>query len=318
MKVLLTDYAWPDLEIEQAILANAGIELIVATDSNPSSLVELVNDVQAIMTCWASIPAAVLDAAPICRMVARMGIGLDNIDIQKCTDRKIVVTNVPDYCSEEVAEHTLALLLAMARKVAFFHQQTKSGRYQLQPVSALHRIHGKTLGVVGWGSIGQQVAKRAQALGLQVVVTRHNMQKQVPELRLLALDELLAESDFVTLHVPYSDRTHQLINQERINQMKSGAYLINTARGGLVDHDALLTALENGQLAGAALDVHDPEPPDLSQPLYQLPQVIATPHMAFYSEESLLALRRCVAQQVVACLTGKRPDHVVNPEILAG
>ena len=318
MKVLITDYAWPDLEIEQTILANAGIELIVATDSNPSSLVELVNDVQAIMTCWASIPAAVLDAAPTCRMVARMGIGLDNIDIQKCTDRKIVVTNVPDYCSEEVAEHTLALLLAMARNVTFFHQQTKSGLYQLQPVSALHRIQGKTLGVVGWGSIGQQVAKRAQALGLQVVVTRHNMQKQVPELRLLALDELLAESDFVTLHIPYSDRTHQLINQERINQMKSSAFLINTARGGLVDHDALLNALENGQLAGAALDVHDPEPPDLSQPLYQLPQVIATPHMAFYSEESLLSLRRCVAQQVVACLTGKRPDHVVNPEILAG
>ncbi len=318
MKVLITDYAWPNLEIEQAILANAGIELIVATDSDPSSLVELVNDVQAIMTCWASIPAAVLDAAPTCRMVARMGIGLDNIDIRECTDRKIVVTNVPDYCSEEVAEHTLALLLAMARNVTFFHQQTKAGLYQLQPVSPLHRIDQKTLGIIGWGSIGQHVAKRAQALGLQVVVTRHNMQKQIPEFRLLTLDELLAESDFVTLHIPYSDRTHQLINQERINQMKSSAFLINTARGGLVDHDALLTALQNGQLAGAALDVHDPEPPDLSQPLYQLPQVIATPPMAFYSEESLHALRSCAAQQVVACLTGERPDHVVNPEIWAG
>ena len=317
MKVLVTDYAWPNLEIEQAILSTAGIELVDATASDAPSLTVLVDNVDGILTCWASIPEILLDAARQCRIVARMGIGLDNIDTQACTARKIVVTNVPDYCSHEVAEHTLALLLAMARNVTFFHQQTKSGFYELEPISPLRRLSGQTLGIIGWGSIGQQVARQARALGLNVVVTRNNMQQPITEFTLLPLDELLANSDFVTLHLPYHDRTHHLLNQQRLSMMKSTAFLINTARGGLVDHDALLAALQSGQLAGAALDVHDPEPPDLTQPLFQLPQVIATPHAAFYSAEALHDLRSCASRQIVACLTGQRPDHVVNPEVLA-
>ena len=316
MKVLVTDYAWPDLEIEEAILSAAGIELLDATASNAPSLTTLVANVDGILTCWASIPEALLAAARQCRIVARMGIGLDNIDVEQCTARNIVVTNVPDYCSHEVAEHTLALLLAMARNVTFFHQQTKSGLYELEPISPLRRLSGQTLGIIGWGSIGQQVARQARALGLDVVVTRNNMQQPIAGFTLLPLDELLARSDYVTLHLPYTDRTHHLLNQQRISLMKSTAFLINTARGGLVDHDALLAALQSGQLAGAALDVHDPEPPDLTQPLFQLPQVIATPHAAFYSEEALLDLRSCASRQIVACLTGQRPDHVVNPEVL--
>lgn len=316
MKVLITDYAWPDLEIEKSILSAAGIELVAATASDTQSLASLVPDMDGILTCWASIPRVVIAAAEHCRIVARMGIGLDNIDLQECTARKILVTNVPGYCSHEVAEHTLALLLAMARNVTFFHQQTKSGHYQLQPTSPLRRISEQTLGIIGWGSIGQQVATRADALGLDVVVTRHDMQQQIADFPLLTLDELLAKSDYVSLHLPYNKNTHHLVNGQRLQQMKSTAFLINTARGGLVDHAALFASLQAGHLAGAALDVHDPEPPDLSQPLFQLPQVIVTPHAAFYSEESLGELRHCASRQVVACLTGQRPEHVVNPEVL--
>lgn len=316
MKVLVTDYAWPDLEIEKTILTAAGIELVDATTQDTSSLVPLVADVDGILTCWASVPKSVIEATRQCQIIARMGIGLDNIDIQSCTDHKIIVTNVPDYCSHEVAEHTLALLMAMARNITFFHQQTKSGNYGLKPLSPLRRLAGQTLGIIGWGSIGKQVARQAQGLGLNVVVTRHNMEQSIDEFPLVTLDALLTTSDYVTLHLPYSKQTHHLIDQQRLMLMKPTAFLINTARGGLLDHDALLVALESGQLAGAALDVYDPEPPDLTQPLFQLPQVIATPHAAFYSEEALYELRSCVARQVVACLTGQRPDHVVNPEVL--
>ncbi len=317
MKVLVTDYAWPDLEIEREILGAANIELIVSSSPETESLIELANGVDGILTCWAPVPKSVIETATQCRIVARMGIGLDNIDVQACTDRKIIVTNVPDYCSHEVAEHALALLMAMARNVTFFHQQTKSGNYQLQPVTPLQRIWGKTLGIIGWGSIGQQVARQAQGLGLEVLVTRRNMDQSTEDFPLLPLDDLLASSDFVTLHLPYNEHTHHLLSQQRIALMKPTAFLINTSRGGLIDHDALLVALQSGQLAGAALDVYDPEPPDLSQPLFQLPQVIATPHAAFYSQEAVLELRNCASQQIVDCLTGQRPDHVVNPEVLA-
>ncbi|MEC9004273.1 MAG: C-terminal binding protein [Planctomycetota bacterium] len=317
MKVLVTDYAWPDLEIERAILGEAGIELIAATATDPSSLAAQVNEVDGILACWASISREVIENATRCRIVARMGIGLDNIDVQQCTEQNILVTNVPDYCAVDVAEHTLALLLAMARNIPYFHQQAKTGNYQLKPHTPLRRLAGQRLGIVGWGAIGQQVARRAQAMGLDVVVTRHNMQQPIEGFALQPLETLLATSDYVSLHLPYNKQTHQLLNTERLRTMKPTAFLINTARGGLVDHDALLAALESNQLAGAALDVHDPEPPDLTQPLYQLPQVVVTPHAAFYSEESLRELRTCAATQVVTCLQGLTPEHVVNPEIVA-
>ena len=316
MKVLVTDYAWPDLEIEEAILGEAGIELIRATATDPASLAAQASDADGILACWASISREVIEGAGRCRIVARMGIGLDNIDVQQCTEQNILVTNVPDYCAVDVAEHTLALLLGMARNIPYFHQQAKAGSYELEPHSPLRRLVGQRLGIVGWGAIGQQVARRAQAFGLDVVVTRHNMQQPIEGFSLQPLETLLATSDYISLHLPYNKQTHHLLNTQRLGSMKPTAFLINTARGGLIDHDALLAALESNQLAGAALDVHDPEPPDLAQPLYQLPQVVVTPHAAFYSEESLRELRTCAATQVVTYLHGAKPKHVVNPEIL--
>jgi D-3-phosphoglycerate dehydrogenase len=314
--VLLTDYAWPDLEIERAILAEHDAELVVAPNQEPATLVELAQDVDAIMTNWADVPAEVIDAAPRCRIIARLGIGLDNIDVRRATERGIPVTNVPDYCLTEVAEHTLALLLALARKIGVFHANARAGRYDLAAGFPLRRVEGQTLGIIGLGQIGRRVPEKAQALGLKVIAFSRSQKSRPPGVMWTDFPTLLSQSDFVSLHVPLNDETRHMIGADQLGLMKPTAFLINTARGGLVDHAALAAALEANRLAGAALDVQDPEPPDLSQPPFNDPRVIVTPHAAFYSTESVDELRRRTARQVGTRLTAGRPENVVNPQVL--
>ncbi|MEX0936254.1 MAG: C-terminal binding protein [Pirellulales bacterium] len=315
LKVLITDYAWPDLDIERAILAEVGAEVILPEDQDAASLARAAVEADAIMTNWANVPAQVIAAAAGCRIVARLGVGLDNIDVAFATERGIVVTNVPDYCRTEVAEHALALILALARKVAYYHAQTKSGVYNLKAGPALRRIEGQTLGIVGLGSIGRSLAEKAVGIGLCVAAFSRSG-RQSPGVRLVSLDELLTHSDYVSLHVPLSDQTRHLIGAEQLRRMKPSAYLINTARGDVVDHSALAEALDQNQLAGAALDVQSPEPPDLSQPPYNDPRVIVTPHAAFVSVESLENLRSRASRQVATRLAGGVPEAVVNPRVL--
>ena len=264
------------------------------------------------MTNWAKVPRPVIAASPQCRIVSRLGIGLDNIDVAYCTSQKIPVTNIPDYCLIEVAEHALALLLALSRKVAFYHQATKGGRYELQAGPKLRRIEGQTLGIVGLGNIGRKLAEKAMGLGLKIVATSRSGRSLMPGVTIVSLDELLAGSDYVSLHVPLTPQTRHMIGAAQLAKMKPSAYLINTARGGLIDVAALAAALQHSQLAGAALDVQDPEPPDLSHPPYNDLRVIVTPHAAFVSEESLANLRSRVARQVATRLTGGVPENVVN------
>lgn len=315
-RVLLTDYAWPDVDIERAVLADARAELVLPEATDEQSLIAAADRVDAIMTNWAKVTAKVIAAAPGCRIVARLGIGLDNIDVAYATRQKILVTNIPDYCLTEVAEHALALLLAQARKVAYYHVETKSGRYDLRSGALLRRIAGQTLGIVGWGNIGRQMAKKAAAIGLKIVATSRSRTHPMAGVEWRTLDDLLAESDYVSLHLALSDETRHILGAKQFARMKPSAYLINTARGGLVDHAALADALAAGQLAGAALDVQEPEPPDLSQPPYNDPRVIITPHAAFVSVESLANLRERVACQVADVLMGRRPENVINPEVL--
>jgi D-3-phosphoglycerate dehydrogenase len=315
-KVLITDYAWPDVEIERRTLAEVEAELIVAekNQQDAAGLAALAKEhqVQAIMTNWAKVTQQVIEASPKCGIVSRLGIGLDNIDVAFCTSRKIPVTNVPDYCLIEVAEHASALLLSLARKVAFYHHATKSGRYELQAGPKLRRIEGQTLGIVGLGNIGCKLAHKAIGLGMRVIAADVRGTSPLPEVKLVSLEELLAQSDYVSLHVPLIPATRHLIGAAQLAQMKPSAYLINTARGGLIDHGALAAALKAGNLAGAALDVQESEPPDLSQPPYNDERVIVTPHAAFASEESLVNLRSRVARQVATRLTGGVPENVVN------
>jgi D-3-phosphoglycerate dehydrogenase len=318
-RVLLTDYAWPDLDIERSILREAGAELIVAEQKDAASLAQLAADCEAIMTNWVKVPESVIAVAPKCKIIARLGIGLDNIDVAAATRRRIMVTNVPDYCLVEVAEHALALLLTMARKAAFYHHETKSGRYNLQAGARLRRIEGQTLGIIGLGNIGRRLAEKAVPLRLHVLTTGRtpkSHQELPPGVSWCEMDELLARSDYVSLHLPLTPQTKHMIGAAQLARMKASAYLINTARGGLIDHAALSAALVAGQLAGAALDVQDPEPPDLSMPPFSDPRVIVTPHAAFVSVESLENLRTRTARQVAMCLQGQMPENVVNPEVL--
>jgi D-3-phosphoglycerate dehydrogenase / 2-oxoglutarate reductase len=317
LRVLQTDRAWPDTSIERAILDQAGIQLFEADATDEATLIALAGNVDAIMANWARITPSVVRSARRCRVICRSGIGLDNIDVATATMQGIPVTNIPDYCVNEVADHALALLLACARQIAFFHHRAKRGEYRVQAAGPMPRLAGKVLGLIGLGRIGRALAARARPLGLEIVAHTSSGSSHGVDCRMTSLDELLAVSDFLSLHAPLNATTRHLLRLPQFARMKRSAYLINTSRGGLIDHADLATALKRNLLAGAALDVFDPEPPDLSQPLFCDERVIVTPHAAFISEESLIELRTRVARQAVDVLQGRVPECVVNPEVLA-
>jgi len=315
-RVLLTDRAWPDAEVEREILASADAELIEAPQTDEATLVALAQDCDAIATCWAEVTDAVVRAAPRCRVIARLGIGLDNIAVATATELGIPVTNVPDYCVDEVAEHTLALILACSRRIAVFDARAKRGEYDRLVEPPLRRLAGQALGLVGFGRIGEAVFHRAKALGLNVMAHTRSGNNRGTDCTMVGLPQLLEQSDYVSLHAPLTEQTRGLIAAAEFDRMKSTAYLVNTSRGGLVDHQALWSAVRDGVIAGAALDVFDPEPPDLTQPLYRHERVLVTPHAAFLSAESLQNLRERAAAQVADVLQNRRPEHVANPEVL--
>ncbi|MDP6446017.1 MAG: C-terminal binding protein, partial [Pirellulaceae bacterium] len=285
-RVLITDHPWPDLDVERDGLSAVGAELLDAPAQDEATLVELARGVDAIITTWASTTAAVINASARLQVVSRMGIGLDNIDVSACSARGVPVTNVPSYCESEVAEHALALLFALGRQVAFHHALTKSGEYDLQAGPPLSRLQGQTVGVIGLGNIGRRLAEKCLAVGFHVLAVRRG-DLRAPGIEYADFDEVMRRSDYISLHTPLTAETEGMIGRRQFAQMKPTAFLINTARGGLVDHDALAAALADGELAGAALDVQTPEPPDLSRPPYNDARVIVTPHIAFVSQQSL-------------------------------
>ena len=317
-RVLLTDRPWVDNSIERGILAAAGIELIEAPTSDEATLSRLVADCQAIMTCWAKVTRAVIAAAPGCRHVARLGIGLDNIDVAYATSQKILVTNVPDYCIEDVVDHALALLLGLARNVAFHYLQTKQGVYDLRAGQPLRRIAGQTLGLLGFGRTGQLLREKAQGLGLKVMAHSATGNDRGTGCEMVSQEELFRRSDFLSLHAPLNPQTKHVVNARTLATMKPHAVSINTSRGPLIDHGALWAALQANTIGGAGLDVFEPEPPNLADPLYSDARVIATPHIAFVSIESLINLRERTARQVVDVLQGRTPENVINPQVLHG
>lgn len=310
-KVLITDYAWPDISIETKMLTAAGCDVVQPAGTSEEELVAAASDVDIIMTNWAQVTAPVIAASGRCRQVSRMGIGLDNIDVAYCTQHGIPVTNVPDYCVHEVAEHALALILALGRQIHHYHHQTQNGQYQLGSGQPMYRLKNQTVGIIGLGNTGRALADRCLGLGFQVLIASRSGQT-MPGAQTVALEDLLRRSDFVSLHLPLDASTANFMDAAKFQQMKPTAYLINTARGGMVDHPALAQALRENRLAGAGLDVQVPEPPDLSQPPYNDPRVIVTPHAAFVSEEAVSDLRRRSAQQVIDCLEGRTPESVVN------
>lgn len=310
--VLVTDHAWPDLAIEEAVFRAAGLRMVAgpAMPAPPETIAALCEEHQpaSVLTCWAVVDAQAVSASKALRHVGRIGVGLDNIDLEACRQRGVCVTNVPDYCVEEVSDHALGFVLAWTRGLLGFDRAVRSGAWN--PASArLRRLRDLTIGIVGHGRIGQASVRKFGGLGCRVRVhTRHAPATPPAGVRFLPLDDLLADSDVVVLHVPLSAQTRHLIDARRLACMKPGALLVNVSRGGLVDTDALTQALATGALGGAALDVLESEPavPDA---LRAMPHVMITPHVAFSSDASLAELRRRAAEEAVRILRGEAPHH---------
>jgi D-3-phosphoglycerate dehydrogenase len=250
------------------------------------------------------------------RVVVRYGVGVDGIDLSAATEQGVPVVNVPDYGTDEVANHAVALLLALARKLARLDRQTRSGGWDVFRVGPVARLAGQTVGIVGCGRIGSAVARKLGGFDVRLLGCDPNISTFPPGVQPVAFERLVSESDYVTIHCPLTADTRHLFDAESIGWMRPTAALINTARGGIVDTAALVAALQEGLLAGAGLDVLEQEPLDPASPLLRMEQVIVTPHAAWYSEEGRSDLKRRAAEEAVRVLRGERPRHCVNPEAL--
>jgi D-3-phosphoglycerate dehydrogenase len=313
MRVLVTDAEYGVLDIEADVLAAAGHELVTAQCRTPAEVVAAAQEVDALLVQYAPITAEVLAALPRVRLVSRYGVGVDVVDLDAARRHGVWVCNVPDYGTAEVALHAVAMLLALLRDLPGRDREVRAGRWDHRLGAVLRRPSGMTLGVVGLGRIGRMTTERAAPwFGACVGYDPHLPDAAWPPgVERVGLEELFARSDAVTLHLPLSAGTQGLVGEDLLARMPSGAYLVNTARGGLVDLDAVLRALADGRLGGVALDVLPEEPPPPDHPLLAHPRALLTPHVAWYSAESEVELRRRAAENVVSWARTGRPDHPV-------
>lgn len=317
--VAVTDYVFPSLEPERAVLEPLGVELRPGQCRSEEETIELTRGADAVLNCYAKMTARVIEKLNRCKIIARYGIGVDNVDLAAATRAGILVTNVPDYCVDEVSDHALALMLAMARQIVPAEGAVRAGRWDVVAHAGIRRLRGQKLGLLGWGKIARAVGSKVQPLGMKVLAYDPYVE---PELIIrhgaeaVSLDTLLAEADVISIHVPLSQDTRNLIGPRELSRMKPAAFLINTSRGGIVDEQALATALKEGRLGGAALDVLSSEPPPPDHPIRQAPNIILTPHLAFYSRESVIELQTKAAEEVARALKGAPPRSPVNPEVL--
>jgi D-3-phosphoglycerate dehydrogenase len=308
-----------DTPYEEEVITAAGGRLERKDCPTEEALIATCSQADAIITANEPFTAKVIDSLDRCRLIANCKTGYDNVDLEAATHRGVLVSNVPDYGVEEVSTHAVALLLACARKLLQYDTATREGKWMvvLPPV---HRLQGQTLGIIGLGRIGQAVVPKAQALGLRVVAHSPSLPQEVARglgVEMVGLERLLRESDFVSLHTSLTPQKHHMLRMEHFHLMKPTAYLINTARGQLVDESDLYTALKEGIIAGAGLDVLDtidPQPPNPDNPLLRLPNIIFTAHSAHYSAEGFAYLVRRPAEEVARVLTGGLPQNLVNPE----
>jgi len=312
--VLLTDYAWPDDSIEREVVEAAGMRL-VAGPAEPAPAADIAALVAkhrpaGIMTCWAEVSAEAIAASAPLEIVARLGVGLDNIAVPAATARGVWVTNVPDYCVEEVSDHAVGFALAWTRGLVHFDREVRAGRWD--PASAkLRRLAALTCGIVGFGRIGRATARKLTAFGCRLLAHDPFLAGDVDGVACVELATLLSQSDIVIVHAPLLPSTRHAINRERLALMPRGGLLINVSRGGVVDTDAVIDALQSGQLSAAALDVLESEP-NVPAALVAQSGAMLTPHVAFSSDASLVELRRRAAQEVVRVLQGHAPMEPRN------
>jgi D-3-phosphoglycerate dehydrogenase len=310
------------LDVEEAVLAGIGAELVDLRDRSLDEIAGALQGADGILTEALGrdrFDARRVAALERCRVISVYAVGADGVDLDAASRLGIAVCNVPGYCTVEVAEHTVALLLAGWRRLRAAERVARSGSWGLDELRPVHRLAGRTVGLLGFGRIAQEVARRLA--GFDVALVAHDPYADAAaaaslSVELCGLDELLRRSDVLTIHAPLTEQTRRLLDRDRLALLPDGALVVNAGRGGIVDHEALLAALESGRLAGAALDVAGVEPAPEGDPLLARDDVVCTPHMAYYSEESLLELRESVARNAAAVLTGRRPGSIVNAAAL--
>ena len=315
-KVVITDHAFTNVEPER--LALQGLADVI--DANPlkteDDVIQAAHDADAIIFAFAPITARVLDALPKVRVAVRNGVGYDALDVHAATERGIWVANVPDYCIPEVADHAMAMLLGLARKLLPLDASVRRGEFNAITASRpINRIEGKTLGLIGMGRIGREVARRAKGFGLNVLVFDKYLSPENAEAAgamLASFDDVMSHSDFISVHTPLTSETRHMVNAEAIRKMKKSAYLINVARGAIIDTVALAQALMQGEIAGAGIDVFEAEPLPEDHPLRSAPNTLLNPHAAWYSEESLTQLQTSAGEEVARVLRGEPLKNPVN------
>ncbi|MCU1575201.1 MAG: 2-hydroxyacid dehydrogenase [Micrococcaceae bacterium] len=320
-KILITDCDHDSISVEEDLATTHGIELVRASCTSEEDVIAAGVDADALLVQYAPITERVMSALPRLRVIGRYGVGVDTIDVPAATAHGIAVCNVPDYATEEVSDHAIALTLSLARGITGLDRSIRTGNHTLTPVTPLHRIAGRVFGVIGLGLIGSATARKARGLGYSVIgfdplhqpgsVTEDGVQ-------VATFEHVIRHADVLSLHVPLNSRTRHLINAEVLTQTKDGAILINTCRGAVVDTAALVEALSNGRLQAAGLDVFEEEPLPAGSALLQLDNVALTPHAAWYSEESHTDLKRRLFENVLQGLVSGRPGNPINPDVFHG
>ena len=315
-KVIITDCDHGSVEEEKEEFGRIGAELILAQVQEEKDLIRACKGADGLLNQYALLTRRVLENLPKCKVIARYGVGVDSVDLKAATDLGIIVANVPDYCIDEVADQAIAMTLALIRKTVFFDQKVKSNQWDFRQGEPIHRIKGKIMGLIGSGRIGLEVARRIFAFGVRVIAFDPYLEKAPEWIELKDLDAVLKESDFISIHCPLNESTRHLIGEKEFKKMEKNPLLINTSRGPIIDENALIQALMEGRLSGAGLDVLEKEPPDLQNPLLKMKNVILSPHISFYSVESISELKRRTAENVSSVLLGKWPRSVVNREVI--
>lgn len=319
MKIVTTECDHDSFDIEQKAATAAGAELAIAQGYDHETLVENCTDADGILVQYASITAELMDALPKLKAIGRYGVGVDSVDIPAATERGIAVCNVPDYGTEAVSDHAIGLVLAAARGIPRLDRGVRAGKFDLPAVRPLYQIRGRVFGVIGMGLIGTATAQKAAGLGYEVLGYDTRAEPGADTFngfKSVGLAELLQRAHVVSLHTPLTDESRNLIDAEEFDVMRDDAIIVNTSRGGIINHGALIEALTSRRIAGAGIDVHEIEPLPKDDPLTRLDNVVLTPHLAWYTEESYAELKKHTIENVLAVCSGQMPRNILNPQVL--
>jgi D-3-phosphoglycerate dehydrogenase / 2-oxoglutarate reductase len=314
-KIVITDCDHPSIDFEKEVFKQIDADLILENCKTEEDVIAVASDADGIVNQYAPITKKVIQALSKCKVISRYGVGVDTIDIEAATDKNIVVANVPDYCVDEVSTHAMSLILACARGLTILDRKVREKKWDFTIVKPLFRTEGQIVGLFGLGRIARKVAQKALGFGFNVIAYDPYVTEDERGIKLVDFDNLLRSADFISIHAPLTKETRHSFGENELRKMKKSAFLVNTSRGPLINENALYKALNGKWITGAALDVMEKEPPDWDNPLLSFENIIITPHISFYSEESYKELKTKVADSVLAVLKGNLPRSAVNPQV---